>query len=237
MDSGYHVELNHTQEAAENNAEKLENTDVLIMGPDDFEERFVDYLKYRERTPISSKSTRPTTFALDKEGPKIIAEQNASFCTLLLAFNEKGEGMMLHYPLAPLLGPDGDLPQNVSDEISTMKEFAKRTHGHILVTGTNTAQVAREAVIKALNLDDIDNSITIMTASSLSDRIGVASDTLANNIQGICFIPRQLSRDSRNKIILLAQRIDRHEFDDQVAPADLLDNSGGDDLDRFSLSL
>lgn len=222
MRSSYHVALNHTQETAEHKAEKLENTDILIMGPNDFRERFVKYLKEGEKTPISDEYGRQATFASDEDGPKIIAEQEASFCTLLLAFNEKGEGIVYHYPLIDFLGPNGELPQNVADEINTMKEFVKNTGGHILVTGTNLPQAERDVLLQALSFEE-DRNIVIMTDGSESDRFREGSEILANNIQGICFIPKQLSNDSRNKIILLAQRINKNEFDEQLRPIDLLD--------------
>ncbi len=237
MKSGYHVELNQSQEPAENKAEKLKNTDILIMGPTDFEERFEEYLKEGRYTPISDKYSYQRTLASDSDGPKIIAEQQASFCTLLLAFNEEGEGIVFHYPLISLLGPNGELPQNVNDEVNAMKEFAKNTKGYILVTGTNTRQEERDAVLKSLHLDETDNNIIIMTSNLLSGRADVASDTLANSIQGICFIPKQLSTDSRNKIILLGQRINKNEFEEQIRPIDLLDDPQDISLSVFNINL
>lgn len=108
MSSLYYVNLNEEIETAENKVEKLKNTDVLIYGPEDFKAHFLGYLKLRELTPISKdynyQETNPSIV-------QVLAEQEASFCTLILAFNEEGEGFLVHESFADIQ-QNGKLPSN-----------------------------------------------------------------------------------------------------------------------------
>jgi len=235
--SRYHVELNETQEYAETRFEQIHHTDVLIFGPDEFKERFLGYLKYGKDTPIADTYNYQETRCGEGESVQVISEQEASFCTLLLAFNQMGEGIIVHYPVADMISSKGTLPENIATEVARMHKFANETNGYLVITGTNTSNKERERVLGALNLGKSENIIPILTVEDRSNRRGLAGSHLANNIQGVCFIPKQLSADGRNKVILLAQRINKDGFDEVIRSTDMLNHPLKDNSHTFSVNM
>ena len=224
MKSGYHVELNEGQEHAEHKFEQLKETDVLLLGPDDFKSHFLTYLKYGEETPIDRNYGENATSPGDPQGSKVIAEQDASYCTLLLAFAESGDARVLHQPLIPFLESGEPLPEIYKAEIERVKDLAREKNGIIILTGTNAHPAEQRMVLDELSRDGADNIVPVLTTFEIVEDAQSKVQRASQNIQGICFIPKQLSADGRNKVILIAQKIADGAFEEQINPRDLLKN-------------
>lgn len=212
MQSGYHVEMAPGIEQAENAAEKLVQTDILVFGPKEFDEYYLGYLKNPDNRKIRSGGSSETTLA-DTLGQEVVGEFNAMSCTLLLAFNEAGEAHIMHWPLSSNINFWGKFPQYVEEQVTKMKQFVEATDGKFLVTGMNTSGKERTRVLKALKLNNDPETIKIFSSTEDSEREDVGVGVKENAIEGVCFIPKDLSKDGRNKIILISRRVDKDGID------------------------
>lgn len=219
--SQYHVDLDKTQEEAERRFERLQCTDILLMGPVEFKARIQDYIKEEGKERISSMRGFQECSPNSEEGPIIIGENEASFCTLLLAFNEEGDAMVDHLPLASL--SEGWL-EMYEDRITDMKTFARKTGGQLLITGTNSDVWDREKVLSLIVGEDSD-IVTPLFTKHENVRVGDAEHSYImnkDNIQGICFVPKQLAHDDRNKIFLIASKFKNGKLEEAVNPGSVI---------------
>lgn len=211
MESLYHVPLDETQVEIEKRVEALKDTDVLLCGPDDFKELFLGYLKDKESAPIKQDKGSAYTGI---ENPSILVETSASFCTLMLAFTTEGEAMLLHHPLTlgiMAFAEDEDaLYYQHRQEIENINRFAKKENGTVIVTGTNVTAVVKQRILKELfRFSKPENVIPVFTpfpTNRTTSFIDEEHSVSSNRISDVCFIPRGLTKDDRNKIILVSYR-------------------------------
>lgn len=198
MRSGYSIELNAQQEDAENKAEKLQHTDIYVCNPNQFNELFPTLLRDINTASVSNKRDFQETTDNGEDTQCILFENNAAFCTLALSFNEGGTAALIHEPLAPDLKTIR-IPSKLQAQIDKLKNLAKSDGGHMVVSGMNTNESDRQLVQEYLT--DGNNERLIPIFAFADDKY---HGTNANEIEGLCFIPRGLTNDGRNKIILLS---------------------------------
>lgn len=231
MESLYHVPLDETQVEIERKIEALEDTDVLLCGPSDFEDLFLGYLNNRATASIKQNEDCART---DIENPSILVETGASFCTLILAFTTEGEAMLLHHPLTlgTMASPAGEdaLYYTHREDIEALNSFASKKNGTVIVTGTNVTTVIKQKILKELfRYSEPENIIPIFTPFPMED-VPLGADIehaiSDNRISGVCFIPRGLTKDDRNKIILISYRREENmPFKKRIDPKKILEGS------------
>ncbi len=211
--TNYPVSLDEqTAYDAEQKAERLENTDVYVLSGKEFEATISRLLKDGRDTPSASgmDALENGLVVTKPDSPRVIFEENAVPCTLAVMFNEEGEAALLHLPLSLRLLDLGEIPNCDNETLQALDAFAKElgVDANLLITGTNVTSPLR---------NDVQNAISVQVASvGPEKRMEIFTPDIESSspirvpitksvIYGLCFVPRTLSSDGRNKVVLVGR--------------------------------
>jgi hypothetical protein len=194
--------------------------EVYITTPNDFQDMMStmnlneDVLnQYQIPYQELAQLLKPETGSLSTttvESPKILLDDRATFCTLLLLFDQGGNAALLHEALAygVMSGGLSDVPSVMSFE-----EFGQTLgEKNLIITGTNVSTRFRRKItselMRVLSPSKIEVIDTIFTDDQqLSDILELNDDSPADMIRGVVFFPRQMTTDDKNKVVLIGHSI------------------------------
>lgn len=141
---------------------------------------------------------------------RILSENSASFCTITLLFDEKGNSFLWHYPLADWV-KEGKLSESKSNRMKQFLQFHKQLEGdskRLLITATNVHEQARKAVensVAEVELGDVVVTGLFTSSSKQPDLVAQKPGFSLNaeSIEGLIYVPPRLSKDGKTKIFLL----------------------------------
>lgn len=194
--------------------EQIKGTDILVLGEEGFNRLFPQFLKDGRQTPWREWGGGKIHFVTTAEvDPAVIFDFNASHCTMAIAFDSKGTAAIFHEPLvADLSRDDGKLS---TVHLNILADFDRLvgsfgTDVSIVVTATNFSGSLRKTTLDQFTagIHSVSESKIIKVLSDpnkLSTKPTPFSDTDYTDqfLYGICFVPRQLSIDNRNKVVVI----------------------------------
>jgi hypothetical protein len=206
QESQYPVKLNlQTQIPAEKFFLQLSNTDALIFPQTLFENKQLISQYAINNSQIRSEDPKSGFVETNPDSsPAIISAIHASFCTLLLAFNENGQAMILHQPLV-YAGHFDDWFQIIKEKIRLMQTLTKKD-GTLIVSATNHGLPHQQKIIKEISRIFPPQKIIPFFTKHQKTNFPFGPEVAKDNISGICFFPKNLSLDGRNKIIFLTHQ-------------------------------
>ncbi|MEN8252936.1 MAG: hypothetical protein ABFQ62_00990 [Patescibacteria group bacterium] len=161
--------------------------------------------------------TQPIITYTNTEKKALLAEVGASFCSLILLFDEKGDSFLVHDGLVGsyTLGND-----SVLDTFPYFKDFIKlldslKDGKRVFLTATNVNPQLRNKLVNEIRTL-VSKDVEVLDLFSFSDEeipllnkknggTPVVSD---NALSGLFFVPKFLSRAGKNQIVLLGDKLD-----------------------------
>lgn len=180
------------------------STDVITLHPDQFTQVFPKLLNTPD-APIADPDSETVggLITTNPDAPRVIFETDATPCTLFVTFNDSGESAIAHQPLASNVQARGELSPISLSTINNLNQVASRDGltQKLLITGTNIPEPERSAV-----LQQVRPLFTSLAPEQIVEKF--SPDPNKESYYGTAFIPKQLSADGRNKVLVLAKRPD-----------------------------
>lgn len=153
----------------------------------------------------------------DSDHLSVISESGASFCSLMLLFDEDGKAFVIHDAYSATYTTGGD---------SIISDYPQLTEFHdlhtklgknkkLFLTATNIHPRLRNRLIEEVRglfgaeFQIIDIAASFEAADSTMIQDGSIPNTSDNSISGLYFIPAKLSVNGKNQIILYGHRISK----------------------------
>jgi len=225
-ESEYPIPLAPTIREAEGKAERMsDHTDIYVFDTGSFKENFRQLMKEPDAVGLrSSEAGLEGGLVVTRMGSAaVIYETGAAPCTLGVAFNEKGDAAIMHEPIAGGMAAGSDVEYGRS-----LGRFAGELGdgANVVISGTNVMGEQRRAAVaivkeRLAGVPD-ERIVEIYSREAAGMKIMEGKlDLTQEMIYGVCFVPKDLSNDGRNKLILLG----RQANEEPVSPVEALGRS------------